>query len=50
MTEQNLPTEPAISSNGMLGEGWLDANVHFPDELEAVFISNGKGWIAYTRC
>ena len=44
MTEQNLPIEPAISSNGMLGEGWLDANVHLPDELETVFISNGKGW------
>src|SRR3989304_1117827 len=44
MTKQNLQTEQAISSNGMLGEGWLDKNFKSPDELEPVFISNGKGW------
>jgi hypothetical protein len=44
MTEQNLPTELAISSNGVLGEGWLDTNVRLPDEFESVFISNGRGW------
>jgi len=44
MTKQNLQTEQAISSNGMLGEGWLDTNFKLPDELETVFISNGKGW------
>jgi len=44
MTKVKTTTKAAISSNGVLGEGWLDANVHLPDELETVFISNGKGW------
>jgi hypothetical protein len=27
-----------------LRDGWIDVNVQLPDELETVFISNGKGW------
>lgn len=43
MTKDNLKTE-SNNANVQLCEGWLDANVHLPDELETVFISNGKGW------
>jgi hypothetical protein len=44
MEETNSVTTDSTGNNAMLGEGWFDANVHFPDELETVFISNGKGW------
>jgi len=36
--------EQSNNANVLLCEGWLDVNVHLPDELETVFISNGKGW------
>lgn len=25
-------------------DGWIDVNDHLPDELETVWITNGKGW------
>ena len=43
-TEKKLNHETPTIENVILGEGWHDANVNLPDELETVFISNGKGW------
>ena len=43
-TETSLNHETPSIANLLLGEGWLDANFNLPDELETVFISNGKGW------
>ena len=28
----------------MKNKGWIDATIDLPDHLEAVWISNGKGW------
>jgi len=33
-----------MNAETLLNEGWINANIKLPDELETIFISNGNGW------
>lgn len=43
-TNNELKNEITQDEGCSLSNGWIDVNVQLPNELETVFISNGKGW------